>query len=434
MNWYIDTPVLILSTQSMLFKNHQPWRRTLYTIWGAQFIAMMGMSLVVPFLPFYIRDLGVTQPDEVARWSGLVFSGPFFLSFFIIPVWGYLGDRYGRKLMVVRAIFGLAVSQALIGLAQSVEMLFFFRMLQGAISGFIAAALALVSANTPSERSGYAIGLLQTASASGNIIGPLVGGSLADAFGYRPLFFIVAAICTTAGILVIKLVHEDPKSWTQETVGLSMMSNYSSAFRSHPIRLALVIIFFSQVAVLMIQPIFALYIEELAPGQALLATLAGAVFSIAGVFMVISAPWWGKRNDIKSYKNNLILAITGASLAYALQGFAASPYELLPLRALQGFCMGGILPTLYSYISKHAELARRGAIMGIASSFNVLANMVGPMAGGQLAATFGIRQNFFLTGGILFLTMIFVKFFFIDLTAPTTDPAAETNPITDEPH
>lgn len=414
----------------MIFQKHEPWRRTLYTIWMAQFIAMMGMSLVVPFLPFYIRDLGVTEPDEVARWSGLVFSGPFFLSFFILPVWGYLGDRYGRKLMVIRAIFGLAISQALIGLAQSVEMLFFFRMLQGAISGFIAAALALVSANTPTERSGYAIGLLQTASASGNIIGPLVGGTLADAFGYRPLFFIVAAICTTAGILVVKLVHEDPRTRASDPAAASMLANYSSAFRSHPIRLALVVIFFSQVAVLMIQPIFALYIEELAPEQTLIATLAGAVFSIAGVFMVISAPWWGRRNDLKSYKNNLILAISGAALAYALQGFASSPYELLPLRALQGFCMGGILPTLYSYISKHAELARRGAIMGIASSFNVLANMVGPTVGGQLAATVGIRQNFFLTGGILILTTVFVKFFFVDLTAKAggSGPNADTLP------
>ncbi|MEX2116523.1 MAG: MFS transporter [Bacteroidota bacterium] len=418
----------------MIFQKHQPWRRTLYTIWLAQFIAMMGMSLVVPFLPFYIRDLGVTEPDEVARWSGLVFSGPFFLSFFILPVWGYLGDRYGRKLMVVRAIFGLALSQALIGLAQNVEMLFFFRMFQGAISGFIAAALALVSANTPSERSGYAIGLLQTASASGNIIGPLVGGSLADAFGYRPLFFIVAALCTTAGVLVVKLVHEDTQTRTPESASQSMISNYSSTFRSRPIRLALVVIFFSQVAVLMIQPIFALYIEELAPGQAFIATIAGAVFSIAGVFMVISAPWWGKRNDTKNYKNNLILAITGAAVAYALQGFVSSPYELLPLRALQGFCMGGILPTLYSYISKHADLARRGAIMGIASSFNVLANMVGPTVGGQIAGTIGLRQNFFITGGILILTTIFVKFFFVDLAGPVGGSTANTNTLADETH
>ncbi|MBI4417759.1 MAG: MFS transporter, partial [Ignavibacteriales bacterium] len=395
----------------MTFRNLEPWRKTLYTIWIAQFITMMGMSLVVPFLPFYVRDLGISDPNEVARWSGLVFSGPFFLSFFLIPVWGYLGDRYGRKLMVIRAIFGLAISQALIGLSQNVEMLFLFRMLQGAVSGFIAAALALVSAAVPRQKSGYAIGLLQTATASGNIIGPLVGGSLADQLGYRPLFFIVAAICTIAGLLVIQYVLEDPKSRGQLTEPQSLLANVGYAFKSFPIRIALIVIFFSQAAVMMIQPIFALYIEVLAPGQELLATLTGAVFSIAGFFMVLSAPWWGKRNDIKSYKKNLSIAIGGAAVAYALQGFATSPYQLLPLRAVQGFCMGGILPTLYSYISKHADLIRRGAIMGIASSFHVLANMVGPTAGGQLAASIGKRQNFFFTGAILLMTMGIVRMF-----------------------
>lgn len=405
----------------------EPWRKNLYIIWLSQFIAMMGMSLVVPFLPFYIRDLGVQDPQDVASWSGLVFAGPFFFSFFITPFWGMLGDRYGRKLMVIRAIFGLAISQALIGLSQSVEMLFVFRMLQGAISGFIAAALALVSANTPREKSGYAIGLLQTASASGNVIGPLIGGSLADAIGYRPIFFLVAVICAGAGILVIRMVQEDPLTMAKKELHHSLLSNYQYSFRSQPIRAALGVIFFSQVAVLMIQPIFALYIESLAPEQSLIATMTGAIFSVAGIFMVISSPWWGKRNDVKSYKKNLTIAILGASLAYAAQGLVTSPAQLILFRALQGFCMGGILPTLYSYVSKHTDLERRGSVMGIASSFNILANIVGPTAGGYLGAHVGLRQNFFVTGSILASTLIFVRYFFPDLRgAVASGSPAET--------
>ena len=413
----------------MTFKGLEPWRKTLYVIWASQFITMVGMSLVIPFLPFYVRDLGVTDPDDIAWWSGLAFSGPFILSFFLIPVWGYLGDRYGRKLMVVRAIFGLAISQALIGLAQNVEMLFFFRMLQGAISGFIAAALALVSANTPREKAGYAIGLLQTATASGNIIGPLIGGSLADAFGYRPLFFLVAGICTAAGILVIKMVKEDPATIIHKTEQHSLFSNYRYAYKSVQIRTALAIILFAQAAIMMIQPIFALYIESLAPGQTLIATLTGAVFSVAGFFMVFSAPWWGKRNDIKSYRTNLTLAISGTAIAYVAQGFAQSPYDLLPLRALQGFCMGGILPALYSYVSKHTELARRGGIMGIASSFQTLANMVGPVTGGFLAATSGLRFNFYLTGAALAATVVFVRMFFTDIQGGAEEDLPQPAPI-----
>lgn len=398
-----------------LTKGLEPWRRNLYIIWGAQLIAMMGMSLVVPFLPFFIRDLGVSSIDDVARWSGYVFSGPFFFSFFLTPVWGYLGDRYGRKLMVVRAIFGLAISQLLIGFSQNVEMLFFFRMIQGAISGFIAAALALVSATTPQEKAGYALGLLQTATASGNVIGPLVGGSLADAFGYRPIFFIVSALCMIAGILIVRFVKDSPLPGAKQETTDSLASNYRYAFLSKPIRVALGIIFFSQVAVLMIQPVFALYVEYLEPNKAHLATIAGAIFSTAGIFMIISAPWWGTRNDVKSYKTNLSFAIFGAAVAYALQGLVTQSYQLIFLRALQGFCMGGILPSLYSYISKNSLQSRRGGIMGIASSFNVLASMLGPTLGGYVAAHAGLRENFFITGGLLFLTALAVRRFFVDL-------------------
>jgi DHA1 family multidrug resistance protein-like MFS transporter len=404
------------------------WRKNLYVIWTAQFIAMMGMSAVVPFLPFFIRDLGVSSQQEVAQWSGYVFSAPFLLAFVMTPIWGFLGDRYGRKLMVVRAVLGLGISQMLIGFSQSVEMLFFFRMLQGAISGFIAAALALVSANTPAERTGYALGMLQGSTASGNVLGPLIGGPLADTVGYRPIFFMVAALCFVAGFLVMRFVKETPRDPLLRENKHTLMSNYRYALTSPAIRIALVIIFLTQVSVLMIQPIFALYIEFLEPNKAFLATIAGAIFSTAGIFMVISAPWWGKRNDVKSYKKNLIIAISGAAVSYFLQGLVTQAYQLVFLRAVQGFCLGGILPTLYSYVSKNSELSRRGGIMGIASSFNVLANLVGPAAGGTVGAYVGLRENFLITGALLGVSVLFVRRFFVDLRGGPP-PAAEEQQI-----
>lgn len=393
-------------------------------MWLSQFIAMAGMSLVVPFLPFFVRDLGVSEPDEVARWSGYVFAGPFIVAFFLIPVWGYLGDRYGRKLMVVRAIFGLAASQALIGLSQNVEMLFLFRMLQGAISGFISAALALVSANTPREKSGYAIGVLQTSTAAGQVIGPLIGGSLADFIGIRPIFFIVAALCTVAGVLVLMTVRETSPISPRGAQVHSLASNYRHAFSSRELRIALLLIFVTQAAILLVNPIFALYVEYLEPVQAYLATIAGAVFSVAGLFMVFSSPWWGKRADSQGYKRNLTLAIGGATIAYIAQGLVTRAWHLIPLRALQGFCMGGIIPILYSYVSKRTELSRRGGLMGIASSSYILASMVGPTLGGQIAAAVGLRANFFITGGLLIAALLVVQMVFVDMHGVAPQPEA----------
>src|SRR3990172_4468911 len=138
------------------------WKKNLVIIWICQFVAMIGMSAIVPFLPLFVRELGVTSLEETAYWSGLVFAGPFFISFFLIPIWGNLGDRYGRKIMTVRAVFGLAVAQA------------------------------LVAANTPKEKTGYALGLLQSATAAGTVLGPLLGGLISELFGFRSVFFIVA--------------------------------------------------------------------------------------------------------------------------------------------------------------------------------------------------------------------------------------------------
>lgn len=385
------------------------WRKNLYLIWIAQFIAMMGMSLVVPFLPFFVRELGVTELEEVEKWSGLAFSGPFLVSFFTTPFWGMLGDRYGRKLMVVRAIFGLSISQVLMGFSQNVIQLFFFRMIQGAVSGFIAAALAFVAANTPRDRTGYALGVLQTSTASGNVIGPFVGGALADLFGYRPIFFIVAGLCFVSGTLVATSVKE-MDSGVNETDGrIRLVDNYRFAFSLRPLQLAMVAIFLTQFSIAVVQPIFALFVESIMITKEYLATITGAVFGVIGISMVISSPWWGKRNDRRGFKRNLVVAISGASITFALQGLATHPFHLLLLRAVLGFCLGGILPTLYAIISQHSPLARRGGIMGIASSATILGNMVGPVSGGYLAAHIGLRSCFFINGGILLAAAFMVS-------------------------
>jgi MFS family permease len=301
-------------------------------------------------------------------------------------------------------------------------MLFAFRMLQGAISGFISAALALVSTTTPRERTGYAIGILQTSSSSGSVIGPLIGGSLADAFGYRPIFFIVAALCTVAGILVVTMVKETGDGLAETRSSHSLVSSYRYSFSSKPIRVSLALIFLTQAAILMTQPVFALYVEYLKPNQEYLSTIAGAAFSVAGLFMVFSSPWWGKRNDLKSYRKNLSMAVAVAAFAYILQGLVGHVYQLMVFRAVQGLAMGGILPTLYSYVSKNSDVSRRGSVMGIASSSYILASMIGPISGGYLAAQIGLREIFFVSGSILAATLLLIRRSFVDMRGAEPHP------------
>jgi DHA1 family multidrug resistance protein-like MFS transporter len=370
-----------------------PWRKNLAILGGTQFLAMMGMNLVVPFLPFYVRQLGVTNPQDLAMWSGFAFSGTFLSAFLATPFWGMLGDRYGRKPMVVRAIWGLALSQILIGLAQSPLQLVMFRIVQGVISGFIASSLALVSTNTPREKIGYAIGMLQATTAAGMVLGPFIGGVLADLIGYREIFFVTAALCGIGGIVVVVGVREIERA-SPEARAYSVIDNYRLMLTDRRLRIVALGLVLSQMSVLMVEPIFALFVESFQSGTEYLATLAGAIFSIAGLFMVISAPWWGWRNDRTGYRKNLTLAVTVVGVAYAGHALVTNLAQLSVLRAFLGFFRGGILPGLYALTSSYAPAERRGGMMAIASSLTLLGNMFGPTVGGFIAGRAGMTAVF----------------------------------------
>jgi DHA1 family multidrug resistance protein-like MFS transporter len=378
------------------------WRKNLYILWGTQFLAMMGMNLVVPFLPFFIRTLGITNEADVTRWSGLVFAGPFVSSFFATPFWGTMGDKYGRKPMVVRALVGLAISQVLIGFSQNVLQLFLFRILQGAISGFIAATLALVSTSAPKNRVGYALGMLQSASAGGVVLGPFVGGLLADLIGYREIFFVTAALCSVGVIAVVYGVQEvrDPLDTNKR---FSVFDNLALMYSHKQLRLVALCLVMGQVSVLMVEPIFALFVESFKANTEYIATLAGGIFSITGLFSTISAPWWGKRNDNKGYKKGLFIGMGLTGLAYIGHNLVTGLLQLAILRAILGFGRGGVLPSLYSLTNIHSPPERRSGMIAIASSMTILGNMIGPVLGGLVASVTGIREMFLVNSALALL-------------------------------
>lgn len=378
------------------------WRRNLLVMWICQFIAMLGMSLVVPFLPLFVRELGITNVQETAKWSGFAFSGPFLFSFFLVPFWGFLGDRYGRKLMVVRAIFGLAIAQFLVGLSQNVYHLIIARMIQGAISGFLPASLALVSANTPREKTGFALGVLQTATSAGTVLGPFFGGTLADTIGIRPIFYLVSAICTLSGILVIFFVNESQKVSDSQN-NFRLLENYKFVYTSKQLLTILLLIVVTQSGIAFIQPLFALYVETLEINKSYLATIAGILYGMMGVFTVISAPLWSKLNENYEIKKSLLIAASLAGACYAAHFVLYNPYWVIPIRALLGFALGGILPVFYTLVSHNSPIERRGGVMGIASSSQILGNLMGPIISGIFALHFGVRLGFLISAMIFFI-------------------------------
>ncbi len=382
-----------------------PWKRNLYALWGAEFLAFLGLAMVFPFLPFFIRELGVKELHEVERWSGLVFAGPFFSAVFFTSFWGWLGDRYGKRLILIRALFCYSVLCFLIAYVRTVQELFILRVVQGAVSGYIAATLAIVSTITPRERIGYAMGFLQTSLTTGGIVGPFIGGVLADLIGYRNIFLVTGALGSLAGLLVIFVVDETPRS-RNKAASPNILSNYRFVFAS-PVLLAIFISsVFIQTGIMAIAPVLSLFVESIWGQTEFLATISGGVFAITGLASLVASPYWGKQGDKIGFKRILVWNLVGTAATFAPHAIVGDAYQLLALRFAHGLFIGGLLPALYAITSLHIPEERRGGILGIVRSGILMGNISGPIFGAFIASSLGMRPLFLVTAALLIVVVL----------------------------
>jgi len=382
------------------------WKRNLLILSIAQFLTMIGMSATIPFLSLYVVELGITDPTEAKFWSGLVYGGLYVSAVVMIPFWGSMGDKYGRKLMAIRALFGLSIAVFLMSFATNVYQLFFLRMLQGALSGFLPAALAFVAADAPENRSGYAIGILQSSISAGTIIGPFVGGVIADTIGIRPVFYIVGALCLSAGFIVVAMLKE--RNFVPNKKAKSIFKNLSFLMSNKEMAKILLIVVIAQAGIQFTLPIFAFFVEGLNAPPEYLATITGLMFVIVGVLSVALAPYWGKRNDRKDWKKTIIVSSGMTGIFIIVQLFAPNYWYLYPLRAILGIFFAAIIPTLYSALSKRSPSDQKSGIMGIASGANLMGSFIGLTFSGMIASQFGIESTFWLSGILLMVCSIIV--------------------------
>ncbi len=374
------------------------WRQNMNVLWIASFIAMIGMNACLPFLPLYVRALGVTDFAEAQRWTGLVYAGAFMLSIFTVPIWGALGDKYGKKLMIVRAIFGLTLAMFLMGFAQNVWQLFFLRIFQGGVSGFIASSLSLVSSTTPKHKRGYAMNLMQTSISAGTVIGPLIGGVLTDMFGVRSLFYVVSSLCFVSGIVVVLYVREHRTELDAQQETPSVIDNLRFAWNTPLMRLVLVAIVLVQAGINFTPSIMAYFLEIKGAPPRMLATITGAVVGIVGVLTVLFAPRWGRLSDKHGFAWTLFRMLPWMGLFTILQGFIPHYEWIFPLRIAIGVCSGALIPTLFTALSKNAPQERNGGMIGLASSATLVGGLVAPILCGVVASSVGMTWCFVLSG------------------------------------
>jgi DHA1 family multidrug resistance protein-like MFS transporter len=397
------------------------WRFTLYAAWVAQIISIIGFSFVMPFFPFYIRELGITDPRLVPIWSGLVMTAGGISMTVAGPLWGIVADRYGRKLMVQRAMFGGAVIMGLMGLVSNVYHLLVLRLLQGAVTGTVPASIALVSSVTPRNRMGYSLGLMQMAVFAGSSLGPWLGGSVADRFGYRMPFAVTAGLLVCAGLLVLFGTRERFQRPAAHEVQAA--PSIRGLLRLPGVATLLAVYFALNLSATIVAPIFPLFVERLLHTDVGAASATGMILAISGIAAAAAAVVIGRASDRLGPRRILAAATAAAGLMCFPQAVARTVGQLLAVRVVFGLAAGGMGPTLNSLVAGLVPRHRLGSIYGMTAAASSLGAAMGPLLGGWLAASMGLRAPFVLMGAMLLLLSVMVQW----RVAPPPPGDAEPN-------
>lgn len=379
------------------------WQRTLLIVFFAQLITAVGFSSIFPFLPLYVESLGSTTNLSIEFLAGMVFSAQAVTMMIASPFWGALADRYGRKLMVERSMFGGAVLLLLMAFVTSAEQLVFLRAIQGLITGTLAAANALIAAEVPRENTGYAMGLLQVGLGSGVALGPIIGGSIADAYGYSAAFFVTATLLFIAGITVWLGVEENFKKDQEiDHPRGSFVGEWRSILVSPGVVMTYGMRFVSQLGRMMIVPVAPLFIQVLLPDTQRVNTITGLVVGVSSAATTLSAVYLGRLGDRIGHRRIVILSAFAAALLYLPQSMVNNAFQLLVLQGLVGVALGGIIPAISALLAKFTRGGEEGAVYGLDNSINAGARSIAPLVGAVVAQTYGLRATFLATGCLFF--------------------------------
>lgn len=398
------------------------WKLNLFVLSAGNFFVMAGMTMITPFLPLYLKTMGMQSDHEVAIWGGLIFASNFLTSFLFQPIWGSLADRYGRKMMVLRSGFGMSIVMVLMGFSTTAWHLLLLRLINGTISGFVPASVALISANTPKKKIGLAMGTLQSGGVAGTILGPLFGGVLADSIGYSPIFYVTGGLLFAASVLVLLLVKEQFNAEkAQREPKVPLRTIFRQLIGQRQLASLFAVSFIIQFAVLASLPVMPLFVEQLHGQEANLALFAGLVSSVNGFSNMISSPILGRLSDRIGAQRILAVCMVGSALSFIPQAIVGSVWQLLVSRFIFGLFLGGLLPSVYTLIRKYTPDGMESRAYSFNSSSFSLGNLLGPVTGGILSGYIGVRGIFIMSAVLMFVNAALV-FFSLNVKSGKTQP------------
>lgn len=371
------------------------WRRNLLISWVGCFFTGASFSLVMPFIPLYIEQLG-TPKSQIELFSGLAISVTALASAIVAPIWGNLADRKGRRLMMIRAAVGMTFTMGSLAFVPNVYWLLLMRFMTGILSGYIPNATALIASQAPREKSGWALGTLATGAIAGNLIGPSMGGALAQWFGMENVFIITGVVLLITTILTIVLVKEDftPIKKTE----MAPIKDIFAQMENFQILIGLFVTsLILQIGITSISPILTLYIRDLSGNSSNVLFVSGLIVSVSGVSAILSSPSLGKIGDRIGNHKVLLFGLVLSLVCFVPMGFVKTPFQLGVLRFLLGFSTGALTPSINTLINKITPAAGVSRVYSYNQMFQNFGQVLGPMVGSTVAHSMGYPAVFWVT-------------------------------------
>lgn len=386
----------------------ETWKRTVYISLVCVFCIAFGVSQLAPILPLYFHNLGVQTPEAMSLWSGLATGATYIIVCLAAPFWGRVADKKGRKITLIRSSFGMALCNVFIAFQTTPEGVVLIRLIQGLVSGFYSASITLIASEAPIERTGWALGLLASANLAGSLIGPLLGGYIADTVGIRNDFIIVGIIMGLAGVLATIFIHENyvPKP-NPEKLSIRKLKEQIPEFNS--IVALCVASFIYAICIMSLQPVISVYIKGIVPSDTEnLAFIAGAVFSAMGIAQLMSSSPLGKLVDKIGPRKVLVISLVYVGILNIPQAYVIDVYQLALIRFLQGFGLGGMLPALNTYLSSKTPREFTGQVFSYNQSCLFFGYFLGSVGGASLMAWLGFTTLFWVSGGLFILSALWI--------------------------
>lgn len=388
-----------------MFAN-MPWRVQLMIYTGCIFFTSASYTACVPFLPVYLLELGAPEED-IEFWSALVFSSCFLIAAVMAPIWGKISDNKGKKSMALRSSIMLCLTYTCGGLVTAPIQLLGVRILQGFANGYLPVVLSMVSSQSPRDKLGTSLSFIQSAQLVGTVSGPLMGGALAQFFGYRASF-LIAGVALGLVVIITWLTPDHSKKAEANAPKTTILQDLKYCVVTPSVREILSIFMIFNMVMMAIQPLLSLFVAQLTGGYDDVAFYAGIACSLPPFVGAITAPFWGMFGQRKGYYRAMAFALAGAGIFVGLQGFAESYFMLLILSGIMGLFIVGIVPSLNACITLATPEDFKGRAFGAMTLFGQLGCMFGPLLSAVVSHLFAIRYQFMISGVCLLLLCLYV--------------------------